>query len=117
MSRRARAARGRQDGNTRELDGALRRLGASFQDTSTVGGGFPDRVVGYRGRTVLVEYKTDTGRIEPSQRDFALGWRGAPVYIVRTIEDICSMLHRVATHTPGMTSGADAAPATGRQEE
>lgn len=71
----------RQDANHRDIVEALRAIGASVADTSGVGGGFSDLVVGFRGRNYLVEVKD--GRKPPSarkltqdQKDFVAGWRG-----------------------------------------
>ena len=71
----------RTDGNHAEVVKALRAIGASVADTSGVGAGFPDLVVGYRGRNWLVEVKD--GRKSPSRRaltpdqvEFVATWRG-----------------------------------------
>jgi hypothetical protein len=71
----------RTDANHSAIGKALRAIGASVADTSRVGGGFPDLVVGYRGKTLLLEVKD--GRKPPSarmltdeQKRFATDWRG-----------------------------------------
>ena len=68
---------------------ALRAAGATVQSLATVGGGVPDLVVGFRGRTWLLEVKTPRGKRDPKpspttaeqDRWFAV-WRGDPVRIV-----------------------------------
>lgn len=71
----------RTDANQIAIIKALRAIGASVADTSGAGSGFPDLVVGYRGRNWLLEVKD--GRKPPSARRltndqeiFAAGWRG-----------------------------------------
>ena len=76
----------RTDRNHAAIRDALREAGASVWDTSGVGGGFPDLVVGHvsptRGReNLLVEVKD--GKRKPSERrltqqqyEFAEAWRG-----------------------------------------
>jgi hypothetical protein len=62
---------------------AFLSVGATVMDTSTLGGDAPDLVVGWRGRTVLVECKwkrpTKEGGAHgetDGQRSRRLAWRG-----------------------------------------
>jgi hypothetical protein len=71
----------RVDDNQREIIAAFRRLGYSVHDTSRIGGGFPDLVLGLAGKCFTVEIKD--GRKPPSARKlttaeqtFKDGWRG-----------------------------------------
>jgi len=48
---------GRKDANQKPIEEALASVGASFIDTSILGGGMPDLIVGWRGVTVLMEVK------------------------------------------------------------
>lgn len=71
----------RVDGNHAAIMLALRAIGASVADTSAVGQGFPDLVVGLRGRNWLIELKD--GSLSPSRRaltpaqvEFKATWRG-----------------------------------------
>ena len=71
----------RLDANQAEIVSALRMIGASVYDTSAVGRGFPDLVVGFRGRTLLIECKDGAKRpsarkLTPEQVEFQVGWRG-----------------------------------------
>ena len=83
MSRYAR----RVDTTHGDIRRAFEKVGASVADTSRMGDDFPDLVVGWRGRTILVECKTPTrkdGGVKPSavsagQQVFALTWRGDAV--------------------------------------
>lgn len=64
------------DQNHKEITQALEKIGATVYDTSKFGGGFPDVIVGYRGKCILLEYKTGTGKLNPKQEDFRDWWRG-----------------------------------------
>lgn len=62
MTRRA----ARIDRNHRQIVQALRKAGASVWNTHTLGKGFPDICVGFRGRTYLMEIKDE--KQPPSKR-------------------------------------------------
>lgn len=80
------------DASQKGIEATLRKMGASVHRTTEVGGGFPDAVVGYRGRTHLVECKTgnakETGKKKREtagrQKRFADDWAGAPVIRLRS---------------------------------
>lgn len=82
----------RRDANHEQLAQLYLTLGCSLMDTSHVGFGFPDLVVGVatvNGRvTELVEVKTDDGEPTPAQERFDRDWRGSPRRIVRTTSDV-----------------------------
>lgn len=65
---------------------ALRSVGASVFSTATIGKGFPDLVVGFRGVTYLMEVKAPTGKLRPAQTAFLLKWRGRAV-VVHSVEE------------------------------
>lgn len=48
-----------------------------------------DLLVGYAGRTFLIEVKNPDGKdkLEPDQVEFLEWWRGAPVSVVRTLDE------------------------------
>ncbi len=71
----------RVDGNHSAIVKALRDIGASVADTSAVGDGFPDLVVGFRGRNFVVEVKDgkkppSARKLTEAQEAFLMGWRG-----------------------------------------
>ena len=71
----------RTDANHAEIVQALRTIGASVADTSAVGKGFPDLVVGMRGRNWLLECKDgdkspSRRKLTPDQVEFKAKWRG-----------------------------------------
>jgi hypothetical protein len=65
---------------------ALRDIGASVQVTSTVGKGFPDLVIGWRGITMLAECKTGADKLNAMQMEWHSTWAGH-VAVVRTPEE------------------------------
>lgn len=78
----------RKDANHDELAAVYVELGCTCWDTSALGGGFPDAVVGAAGITDLVEFKTIGGDLEPSQRTFIAKWRGSSLYVIRTRDEV-----------------------------
>lgn len=85
--------RTRTDANQKEIDKALRGVGASVLPLSNVGAGCPDRLVGYRGVNYLLEIKNRNGFAArksegrtPAQIEFHQKWEGQ-VFTVFNIED------------------------------
>lgn len=81
----------RVDANQNEIVQALRDIGASVAITSMLGSGFPDIVVGYRGRNYLFEIKD--GSKPPSERklteaeqEFHDLWRGT-VFVAKDVNE------------------------------
>jgi hypothetical protein len=81
------------DANQPEIVEALEKIGASVFSL-----GKPvDLLVGYQGKTYLLEVKnpegksirkrTDSVKLEPAQEEFIADWRGRPVSIVLTTDD------------------------------
>lgn len=88
--------RARTDANQRELVTYLRSVGASVAPTHAVGEGFPDLVVGWRGKNYLIEVKDGTKppsarRLTPAQERWHAAWRGR-VDIVESLNDIAILL-------------------------
>lgn len=86
------------DGNQAEIVVALRKIGASVTPLHMVGSGFPDLIVGWRGRNVLFELKDP--KQPPNKRkltdDEAIwfgNWRGE-AYVIETIEQAIGYLMR-----------------------
>ncbi len=81
----------RTDGNHEEIVKALRAVGATVQSLAAVGHGVPDLLVGYQGKTILMEVKDGTK--SPSKRQLTEdqvkwidAWSGGSVYIVDNVE-------------------------------
>lgn len=77
------------DRNQRAIMDALRAIGATVLHLPATAAGLPDLLVGFRGRTLLLEVKNPATRygragMAASQRQFAQTWNGAPVYVVTT---------------------------------
>ena len=93
----------RVDGNAKEIDDALLECGVSILKLDMIGKGCPDRLMGFRGLSVLIEYKRDydyqrtvrgkpytervRGKLTDDQEKWIREWQGQPVVIARTIEE------------------------------
>jgi hypothetical protein len=76
----------KSDANQAQIVAALRRIGASVVTLGHVGNGCPDLLVGYRGKTLLLEVKMEKGRMTEDQEKWWTGWNGRTPVIVRTQE-------------------------------
>ena len=97
---RRRAAR--VDENQGDIVDALRAIGCSVAPTSTAGDGFPDLVVGDRGRNYLIEIKD--GDKPPSRRvltqdqiDFHSTWHGQ-ICVICTVAEAIVFITRERKH-------------------
>lgn len=78
------------DRNQAEIVAALRKAGAKVYVSSSFGQGFPDLVVGYQGRFVLLEVKDgakppSARKLTADQVKFHAEWTGLPLYVVESI--------------------------------
>jgi len=80
----------KRDANHADVAGWFRDLGCSVFDTSALGGGFPDLVVGVKGLNFMVEVKTAHGKLTKDQRDLFAVWRGK-IHVVSTMDDCISL--------------------------
>ena len=87
----------RIDANHEQVVSALRVAGASVQSLAGVGKGVPDLLVGFQGKTLLMEVKD--GRKTPSERRLSEdqvrwhgAWRGGPLAIVDGVDAALRML-------------------------
>ena len=77
----------RSDANAKAIIDAWRTFGASVELI-----GRPlDALVGFRGRTYLVEIKTSKGKLRASQVKFLDLWRGQSA-IVRTVDEALKLI-------------------------
>lgn len=83
--------KGKVDNNQAHFVKLLRNIGASVAITSGLGGGFPDLVVGYKGKNIMIEVKMKNGKMTEDQIIFRSKWRGQYV-VVRDIEDLALVL-------------------------
>jgi hypothetical protein len=79
------------DANQEQVVQALRAAGATVQSLAGVGVGVPDLLVGYQGKTILLEVKD--GRKVPSARRLTEdqlkwhgAWRGGPLAVVDGVD-------------------------------
>ena len=79
------------------ISDALRQGGASVHSLHREGGGCPDLLVGFRGVTLVAEVKTDDGKMNDLQSDWHAKWKGGPVAILRTLDDVVCLLLRIST--------------------
>jgi Holliday junction resolvase len=84
----------RIDANHEQVVSALRAAGASVQSLAGVGKGVPDLLVGFQGKTLLMEVKD--GRKTPSERRLSEdqvrwhgAWNGGPLAIVDGVTRLC----------------------------
>lgn len=86
----------RKDTNQADVVLALRQAGCSVADTAALGRGFPDLVVGLRGKNFLLEVKD--GSLPPSRRKltddesaFHENWRGQ-IFVVTSVEEAMAIV-------------------------
>lgn len=89
------AARGRADATQPEMVEYLKGEGHLVVDTSAVGGGFPDLIVGCSwGEFIVVEAKTSTGRLTKKQKEWHWNWRFLPRCMPRSVVELRAWMER-----------------------
>ena len=90
------------DANQRFIRAELLKAGATVTDLSAVGKGCPDLLVGYKGRTYLLECKD--GRVAKSHRKLTPdqvvwheSWQGEKAHIVLTELDALRTIGAITT--------------------
>ena len=86
----------RTDDNQQQIVKQLRQLGCSVAITSMIGKGFPDFIVGYKGRNLMIELKD--GAKTKSQKGLTMDeskwhtqWKGQ-VDKCESLEEICKVI-------------------------
>ena len=87
---------GRTDGNQQQLVKELRDIGCSVAVTSMLGKGFPDIVVGYRGKNYLIEIKDpdkppSQRKLTPDEVKFQESWRGQYA-VIHNLDEFMGLL-------------------------
>ena len=77
----------RVDANHSEIVAAFRALGYDVLDLSRVGSNCPDILLGRNNLNVLVEIKTEKGKLKPGQMEFYTKWKGHTA-VVRSLDDV-----------------------------
>jgi len=84
----------RIDANQPDIVRALRGVGASVLHTHQLKNCF-DILVGYRGRTFLMEIKaTEKDQLTPGEAEFQRTWRGSPYHVVYTVDQALAIITR-----------------------
>lgn len=88
--------RARIDGNQNEIVAQLRELGCSVAITSQLGKGFPDLVVGFKGKNYLLEIKDPSKplsqrKLTKDEIRFSYKWLGQ-YSVIETIDDFLALL-------------------------
>lgn len=83
----------RVDKNQEAIVKVFRGCGASVEVLSDVGRGVPDLLVGFRGITLLVEVKSEKGKLTVEQRNWNVAWSGSTPIIVRSIDDALAIMN------------------------
>lgn len=87
----------RIDANHEQVVSALRAAGASVQSLAGVGKGVPDLLVGFQGKTLLMEVKdgkktASERRLTEDQVRWHGAWRGGPLAVVDGVDAALRML-------------------------
>ena len=82
------------DGNQARMFKVWRDMCANVEDTSALGGGFPDALVTFGGKMYLAEIKDGYNKLEAVQEMFARRQEahGGRVYVIRDERDALAML-------------------------
>ncbi|MCP4256754.1 MAG: hypothetical protein GY774_04405 [Planctomycetes bacterium] len=81
----------KRDANEPEIVEALEKIGASVERLDLF-----DLLVGYKGRTYMMEVKNPLGKnkLTESQIELMKTWKGSPLHIVRDAETAIDILTR-----------------------
>lgn len=87
----------RKDANQASIERAFRKMGCSVFDTSALGRGFPDLVVGHGGICIGVEIKDGSKppsarKLTPAQQEFRDNWTGG-MRIVESVDDAIATVY------------------------
>jgi len=88
----------RADGNQKDIVAGLRSAGAAVAPTHTVGAGFPDLLVGFEGKNILMEVKDPSKpkndqRLTPAQVKFHSEWP-IQIHVVFTVQEAKEALRK-----------------------
>lgn len=90
------------DANHANVRDGLRQIpGCTVRDTSGIGGGFPDLVVGMRGVTLMLEVKDgakapSARKLTAAQQNFVENWTGSPIWVVESLQQAVDIVLREA---------------------
>lgn len=87
------------DSNQASLVKQIRKIpGVSVAHTHVIGDGFPDVVIGFRGKNFLAEIKDPAKfksqrKLTGDEEKFHVGWKGQ-VETIETLEDVLNMIFK-----------------------
>lgn len=88
----------RVDTASADIERALKQIGASVEPKlSRIGQGVPDLLVGWRGRNVLLEVKTGTGKLTTDETQWSEKWAGQYAVVRTPDEAIDAVLNTLKT--------------------
>lgn len=82
----------KRDTTEKAIVEALRACGWSVEYLSLPDG--PDLLLGRAGVTHLAEVKTGKKKLRAGQERWHQGWRGAPVFVLRSMDDVQAFQER-----------------------
>ena len=100
----------KRDASERAIILTLEVCGFSVEQLSEAD--VPDLLIGRNGVTALVECKTGKAKLRKGQRTWADSWRGAPVRVLRSEQDVMDLVRTwpnipasrtLSPHTMGLT--------------
>ena len=92
--------RARVDKNHKAIVECLRKLGCCVLSLSAQGKGCPDLLISYQMQCYLIEVKDIGGKLRESQKEFMRTW-GSPVYVVRSNNEVVSLLNKLRGNSDG----------------
>ena len=81
----------RKDRNQAQIEAVARRMGARVADTSQLGDGFPDLVLGVGSRNELIEIKHGRSMLTPAEARFHAYWQTARV--IRSVDEMVGLIN------------------------
>ena len=85
-----RYGKGKRDAVEGGIISALRKAGASVEQLAERNA--PDLLIGYKGRNILMEVKSQRGRLSKGQAQWHTNWLGQ-VAVVRSAEEALGILY------------------------
>lgn len=76
--------------------------GVTVHDTHRLGGGYGDFNIGFKGHTLIVECKTDKGKLNENEKEFEFSWTGSYL-IARNMDPILEWINFINTQCPNAT--------------
>lgn len=79
----------KRDATEQEIVSALRAVGATVEKLSQRN--VPDLLVGWRGRNILIEVKSKSGKLTDGQHEWRERWRGE-IHVARSAEEALEII-------------------------